>query len=223
MKINTPDLYEKFVSGLIGTGYQDVYILPGAHPNIMSLPKLFSSNTSFDRYRFEDQHDNVVTVNTVGVVVAHLKNGVNLTLGLPSDYTQYHIFISNRTSLSSDDYDYIINWRDIVYLELIDSTNDIALDLYKRLEDLKHWQKLIIFKLKLLVASYDKMEVGKFVQQIPSVALLDFNINGTLSLDQAEEFKSIQKLPNRYSMTLYVELGWISIFRRGRIDPTGFY
>lgn len=214
LKIDTPELYQNFVSGLIGSGYQAIFILPGSHPNIMSLPKLFSGNTSYDSFRFEDEYDNVVTVDTIGVVKAKLKNGKNLTLGLPNDYEQYHISIFNTTLLSTHDYDYIIQWKNVVYLELLDNTNDIAYDLFERVAELKYWKKLLTFKVKLQVTSYQKLEVATFLKQIPSILLLDFEIKGTLSSPQATQFKTKHAgNVGRYGIYIYMDLGWIMFMK----------
>lgn len=180
----------------------------------MSLPKLFSSNTSYDSFRFEDEYDNVVTVDTIGVVKAQLKNGKNLTLGLPNDYVQYHIRIANTTSLSTHDYDYVIQWKNVVYLELLDNTSDIAYDLYQRVADLKYWSKLLTFKMKLQVESYNEIQAAAFLKHVPSIVLFDFDIKGTLNLTQAEQFKRNQNSISRYAIVIYMDLGWISIIKQ---------
>lgn len=70
IKIDTAELLQQFIDGQIGTVKDHVYILPGAHPHIMSLPKLFAHHKVIYNIRFEDEDENVVNIDNYGILQA---------------------------------------------------------------------------------------------------------------------------------------------------------
>lgn len=211
LTIDTPELYNQLVNGEIGVGYKAIYILPGAHPNILTLPKLYANHTIAHEFRFEDDDGNVVILENRDRVEAILIKGENLTLGLPIHYKAYKFFILHETILSSSDFDYISQWKMMTWMKIDDSAN-IAYDLSTHTNQMKSLKDLRTLRLKAHPESYRDLKVKPFLEHL-SVWALIFDIN-EFTLEQAEEFMRNQEVPNNYESTLFYNSRVLQFSRR---------
>lgn len=213
LKIDTPELFSQFVNGHIGPDYSSVYFFPGAHPNIMSLPKLVASigDVEYVEYRFEDEHDNVVTLHPYKGVTGIFRKGNSLTLGLPNNYRTYAIFLQKATTLSSDDYKYISQWKSMRSFELIDDAN-AACALLQQLDALKSLD-LAHIRLKLNLHSYKQLKMKPIYDQWPAIGRVAFHL-GMLSREQVDEFIQRQEMPQNLTVKLYFPEGLLFFVQR---------
>lgn len=200
LTINTPSLFEQFTSGQIGSGYKLINILPGSHPDILSLPRLFANNTDVDKIRFEDENNNIAYLNQPNHVELYAKKGNGLLHGLPDSYIDYKLYILNGASLSSDDYEDMFRWKNVTYLEIIDVAN-IAFDLSQRVSEMKFWNKLSVLKLTVHLHSHTELKVMPFFLHLP-VKLVEFDAT-ELPLQQGLEFISQEFAKEVYATFSY--------------------
>lgn len=206
LKITTPELFHQFTTGLIGDGYDYVYIYAGAHPNVFSLPKVFAHNTTVREFRFEDAHENVIYVDTgLNRVDAKLKKGDGLLVGLPDDYHSYDLEFLAGASISADDYAHIFTWTSTMQIQIYDNA-DVANELARRVHELTPLKKLQILKLRLHLATSDQLQVRSFIEKVRGLLILDFQIKGFTKV-QATQFMSRQKgIPYGWRGVLYMQM-----------------
>lgn len=204
LKITTPDQFDQFVAGHIGAGYDYVHFYAGAHPDVFSLPKVFANNTSVREFRFEDDNENVIYVDTgLSRVDATLKNGHGLIGGLPADYLSYTLNFGAGASISADDYAHIFTWRSALDMQIYDNA-DVANELATHVHQMKTLDKLQILKLRLHWQTCDRLQVRPFMVTLPALLILDLQIKGFEEL-QARKFMSSQKnIPSSFRGVLYM-------------------
>lgn len=213
LRIDTPELLSQYINGHIGPGYSSVYFFPGAHPNIMSLPKLVASIGNVE-YRFEDEHDNVVTLDPYKGVTGIFRKGNSLTLGLPNNHRTYTIFLQKATTLSSDDYTYISQWKSMKTFELIDDAS-AAYALLQRLNELKSLD-LAYIRLKLNLHSYKQLQLKPIYDQWPAIGGVAFYL-GMLSREQADEFIQRQEIPQNVTVKMHFPEGLLFFVQKPSI------
>lgn len=200
LTINTPDLFDEFANGLLGFGYDEVLFLPGAHPDMLSLPKHYATNTSFVLLRFEDEDDNVVTVfPRRAEAVASFMKGENLTQALPIHYLKYSLYVTKEVELTSADYSRIFNWRETTGLTIRDAAK-VANVLSDKIDEMKSLVDLKGLSLTLHDHSYAELDVSPFLLELPSLQSLHLNID-ELTYKQAVDFINYQIIPDGFKGT----------------------
>lgn len=214
LSIKTPESLQQFNNGEIGAGYTAVYFFPGAHPDIMSLPKLLANNTSFVRFRFEDEDENVITLEPKQFRAhALFMKAENLTFALPNDYVSYQLLITRGTVFSSHDFDCLLQWKEMTSLGIQDRAN-LAYGLSQRISQLK--QKLPYLRnlfLTRLVDPAQEWEVNPFITELPAINEMGVYIED-LTLSQATKFLCDQLIPLDFSAQLFYNWGYIEFLRR---------
>lgn len=209
LKITTPEQFEQFTAGQIGAGYDYVHFYAGAHPDVFSLPKVFANNTAVREFRFEDDNENVIYVDTgLSRVDATLKNGHGLIGGLPDHYQSYTLNYDAGASISADDYAHIFTWRSASDMQIYDNA-DVANELATRVHQMKTLDKLQILKLRLHLETSDRLRVRPFMVTLPALLILDFQIKG-FEEAQARKFMASQKdIPISFRGVLYMHMSSI--------------
>lgn len=177
-----------------------------AHPNILSLPKLFADNTSFESFQFADEYENVVKMVPVlaqqyQYIGATLTFGDNLTLGFPNHYNRYRLKIGKDASLSTHDYDNIFQWANTRYFEINDQHN-YAIDLSTRIDQLKALEKLEGIALKIQSYSYQEFRVKPFLEGLPTLTYA-YLLTYDLDTEQVGEFMRLQQVPDNFSQQFF--------------------
>lgn len=172
-------------------------ILPGAHPDVMSLPKLFANYTSYDQIRFKDNQMNIIVLNMPSKVDLFWRDGANFTQGLPSHYTHYKLVLSDSVILSVGDYSNMFNWTKMTSFDVRDSRN-FAYALSRRVAEMKSLP-LNHLKLKLQILSHEEIQVKPFLEQLPRLVSLKLD-TGDLTSEQVALFLEIQEVPSNFSV-----------------------
>lgn len=198
LHIDTPVLYEQFVNGEIGDDYLGICIFATAHPNVLSLPKLFANHT-YIFIRFEDEHQNVISTRAQqSHIQAVFMKGDNMIQHLPDNYSKVDLFITKKAALSSHDYDYLFQMKQLTNLLIKDRSN-IAIDLSQRVSELGSLTNLAYMDLSVQPHSYKELKVGPFLLALPLIRIFNFEI-GDLTRNQAIEFVENQEIPDHFTM-----------------------
>lgn len=175
---------------------------------MLSLPKHYATNTSFDLLRFEDEVDNVVIVfPRRAEAVATFVKGENLTLVLPIHYLRYSLYVTKGVELTSVDYSCIFNWRETTSLNIRDRAK-VANVLSDQIDEMKSLKNLSALSLILHDYSYAKLDVSPFLIELPSLKTLHLNTD-ELTYQQAVHFMNNQEIPYGFEGTLYFEYSYI--------------
>lgn len=189
------------MNGQLALGYDEVHFLPGAHPEMLSLPKHYATNTSFAFLRFEDEVDNsVILFPRRAEVEATLMKGENLTAFLPIHYLRYVLFVTKGAELTSADYSCIFKWRETTVLGIRDRVN-VAHVLSDQIDEMKSLVDLEYLSLVLHDYSYAELDVSPFLIELPKLQSLHLNID-ELTYQQAVDFMNNQLIPDNFKGTL---------------------
>lgn len=205
--IDTPELFEKLKAGQIGTAIDEIFIKPGAHPNILSLPKEFA-DAPYAIHFVDDQNNRVFIAPKEKLVEASFTNGHSLSLHLPSYYVKYNVSYIG-VAITAEDLDYIFQWNRAAELTIRDGDDDgdgFGYMISQRSDDLKKLQNLTKLSFALQRPSYNKLFIKNIL--FGPKALRTVNVlRSSLSAGEFKEFVRNQKFT----------LKWISVLFRDRI------
>lgn len=173
--------------------------MAGAHPDILSLPKLFANATEFSSIDFVDERYNVIRLQPqVRFVIAELESGEDLILSLPESYRIYMIRLSVHATATEADLDYIVQWHQAEVLQISDAFNsDVAYGLSQRLEQMKEMTQLKDIRLNVHRHSYKSLSVRSFLEQLPWLRTASFYKN-FLSIEERRDFVENLNCPDRW-------------------------
>lgn len=159
----------------------------------MSLPRLIEIKPRID-YRFEDENDNVVLVHESSRVLdAILRKGNNLTLGFPITYKYYNLFVQQPANLTSDDFKYMTQYKNMTTFSLIDDTNT-TLEFLKYLNQMESLGKLKYLTMNLHPHTYKRFQVKPIFKHLPGFQHMSLGSH-SLSREQIDEFIRDQEIP----------------------------
>lgn len=206
--INTPQLYEQFNNGQIGNGYDIISIESGAHPNILSLPKLYA-NANYRNVKFTDEHDNEVILSPkLKLLFTEYAAGTDLALGLPDSYEEYMLYYEESVNATKADFDYIETWQNVLSLGITDGPNsNVAFELSQRVDKLQSQEILKNISFIVQPHSHHLLNVTRFIEHLPRLTLAGFMINA-LSKTQLETFLHNQDLPEDWQYVIH-EAGFV--------------
>lgn len=177
-----------------------------AHPTIMLLPKQFW-NASFKSVEFFDARDNEALIQpSIKDVLATFRDGANLTLGLPDSYANYRLQVHGSLSeLSTADFNYIVQWKHIKELTIFDYfsyISDAAYVLSQHVDKLAKCKQLTKIFLVLKRESFDKLQVKRFLKQLPALKMIQF-LTTELEAEQIKIFIGRQNIPKNWTFQVY--------------------
>lgn len=201
--INTTQLYEQFNNGEIGNGYDIISVESGAHPNIMSLPKLYA-NVSYRRMKFTDEHDNEVKLSPkLKLLFTEFATGKDLALGLPDSYKEYFLHYKGSVNATKADFDYIETWPNVTNLCISDGpNNNVAFELSQRVDTFQSKDSLTNILFNVQPHSHHLLNVVDFIEHLPKLRLAGFLIKA-LSKTQLVKFLNNQDLPEDWEYDIH--------------------
>lgn len=199
LQINTTFQYEELRAGEIGIGYDVVIVEPSAHRSVLSQPKFFWS-VPFNM-KFRDGKGSEITINPKEQSVhATYRSGRGWTYGLPMIFKEYIIdFIGQAVADGSDIYT-ILEWKNTSRLA-IDDENDLTFNLFERLNEMKAKEQLKHLKLNVHHRTYTKLQVKKFLEELPvleSITLVTKRSVNGLNEEEFNEFVKNQEIPEKW-------------------------
>lgn len=190
----------------MGADFRHISIVAGAHPHILSLPKLFANATEFSSIDFVDERYNAIRLQPQSrLVIAELEAGQDLMLNLPDTYRIYLIRLSSRVGASDADLDYIADWHQTEALQISDTfASNVAYGLSLRLDRLKAMTRLKDIRLNVQRHSYKELSVRAFLMELPQLRTASF-YKKLLSREERKDFAGHLNIPD----------GWQSVDRNG--------
>lgn len=190
---------EQLQNGEIGSGYNHISIVSGAHPNILELPRQFANATAFAIIDFVDERNNAVRLEPQArLVIAELESGEDLLLGLPQAYRIYIMRLSSNAVATDADLDFIVQWKNAEVLQISDGPNsNVAYGLLERLDQMKEMHQLKDIKLNIQRQSYRELDVRSFLEQLQALKLARF-YKSYLNKDERKDFMANLDLPDNW-------------------------
>lgn len=174
--INTTDLLEKLLDGDLNTTDLDVDITAHAEPDLSCHPKNLW-DLPCKALRFVDNYTNRINLYPyTWQVVANLRSGNNLTLGLPNNYKSYHLQIANSIDITPVEVDYIWQWKLATESTLVEQ-NDLPYRLSLRRHRMKTLTQLWKLEFSVHRGSFAKLCVWKFLKDLPSLELVNVHVD----------------------------------------------
>lgn len=202
IRIDTPELYNQFVNGEIGSGYDFVDFREGAHPKIISLPIVFANHTSHKKITFDDRKYNFAALNMPSNVTFSWRGGANFTKYIPAHYTNYVLYLHTTTPLAVSDYDTILSWSKMTSLEVVDDHN-FPYALLQRVDELK-LLPLTHLMLTLHVLSYEELRVKAFLEKLSKLQVLEFDTKYVYE-EHVDLFLQLQEVPSYFKVKRYAK------------------
>lgn len=199
LKINTPHRLEQLQNHEIGSGFNHISIVPGAHSNILELPQQFANDTTFSIIDFVDEQNNAVRLEPKArLVIAELESGEDLLLGLPHTYRIYIIRLASNAAATEADLDYIVQWKGAEVLQISDSANsNVASGLSQRMDKMKEMTQLKDIKLNIQRESYKELDVRAFLEQLQALKLARF-YKSSLNKEERKDFMAHLDVPDNW-------------------------
>lgn len=193
--IDTPELFEKLKKGEIGSGYLEIIVKAGAHPQVLLQPKYFS-NASYPGMHFYDEHDNRISIYTRSrIAYGYFKVGQGLSLGMPAVYADYELRFDGESIVTTDDINYIFQWKNTRFLKVFDKQN-APIEIMGRIEEFSgNLKGLISIAFNVQPHSYKQLRVRPLIDKFVELGIAHFMAEA-LSADQIKEFVAYQELPS---------------------------
>lgn len=197
--VNTPELLKKLKAGEIGTALDEVFIKPGAHPNILSLPKEFAA-APYNIHFFDDQNNQIFISPKENVLDATFLSGHLLTLHLPNNYVRYNVSY-HGVDITAEDVDYMLHWTQAIELSVHDESGFGYL-ISQRTDDLKKLENLKILSFGLQKQSYNKLVIKNILFGPPILRTVNV-FRSSLSASEFREFVRNQRLILKWSSVMF--------------------
>lgn len=198
MLVDTPEKLEQLKQGKYNNEYY-IDITSGATPNVLLQPQYFA-NTSFDRITFTSPNGDVlneieISPNPVhNSAIVNFVNGINPLSGLPTHYTQYIIQFREKSILTAENIESILQWKQARSLFICADTDNVAGTMITRIDDFGKLDKLTVLTLSMEYDSRAKLKVGTFIKHLPSLRFVTF-IGNQMSKKQMEDFQANNEVP----------------------------
>lgn len=156
-----------------------------AHEDVLSLPSLHA----FDNYStllFNKGKSSVRLMPQFRGVEAHYYEGNGVTAGLPSLYQRYFVTFTDAVTITEEDIDHILLWTN-AQLIIIHGGDDIAYELMLREKALSELNLLAHLELSVQRLSHAKLKVQTFLDALPSLKTITFNV-AALNIEERAEF-----------------------------------
>lgn len=137
-------------------------------------------------------------------VIATFRSTEHTIHGIPDNYHIYNILINGDASFTTDDLDYILQWKRAQSLA-ITSESDVAVQLLRRISDFKEMKHLERLFVNTDRHSYKELNVSVFLEQLTSLQLAQFP-GDLLSYEEIEDFVDIQKVPEGWRVDVIDKL-----------------
>lgn len=140
--------------------------------------------------RFADVHGNSIEMYPAeGKVIAELRHGENLILGLPVNYKKYILHIPNSLNITAAEVDYIYRWKNIAELSISEGERvpDLAYRMTLRPSKMKAMTQLWSLRFSLHQGIYEKFSVAKFLKHLPAIELISVDVK-ELKAGQIDRF-----------------------------------
>lgn len=211
LTIDTPELFEKFKKGIIGTDYETVYVEHTAHPDLLSEVKHFSHLKNFE-IRFKDSHHNVMTLfPRHDRVKAFFWNGDQLAQYIPNVHKVYDIVYGYKAFLTDDELNVIFQLSSAEKLTLTcDRYFQLTADLEQRLHGMRNMVNLDRLVLDIAEPNSVRLQLTPFLLIPPAIHEALFILPTTMSVKQRIEFAKNQKLPHPWTLGTDLDVHWLS-------------
>lgn len=194
--VETPNDLEALRLGNIGADRDIVVVTFQAHPDVLSQPLHFTNSPCYEISFVSESTEfgsNVITLYpSRRIVSGWFHSGENLTLGMPSDFSEYRLGFHEGSVLYRDDLDYILQWRDATVLEIFDEIdNDVAYQLSWRVDDLARLFRLESITFTIHFDTYEKLQLAEFLKRLPALKEAIFYAKG-ISMADVEAFMATE-------------------------------
>lgn len=186
LTIQTPKQLEELKQGQYDQYYHTIFIKPEAHPKILSEAKQLA-NSTFKEINLTDQNGNtIILYPRTQYALARFNVGEGLYFTLPPNYVNYFIDSGNKVGVTIAELDYIMQWKNTIFLDIRDRSN-VANELVYRVEQMKVMKRLRTLTLRVQRDSYELFDVKPFLEQLPSLRSVTI-IADTLNKTELKEF-----------------------------------
>lgn len=200
--MDTPEKYEQLKQGHFDNKYSYVKVSAGAHPDVLLQPQ-YLVNASFQALSFiakadgnEDVVNMIVIYPNVSYADAFYVDGENPLSGIPTTYSEYRVFYQQPAKPTAENINSILHFAQAKKLSVNDR-NGVALDLYKRIEDLSKFKQLRVLNLCIQKATYKELKVAAFMENLISLREITF-VGNDMSDEQVKEFYSMNVIPSNW-------------------------
>lgn len=204
--IDTPEKYAQLKQGHFDDKHEFVDILSGAHPDLLLQPQYFA-NAPFSVMRFisatNDGNNNTIVIRPGASPDAKslFMNGENTLEGVPKDYPTYLIGYSHEAKPTAANIDTILQWKAAELLSITD-TDNVAVSLLQRVDELAELYELWSLTLSLQAESHKEISVATFIEKMPSLSTIAFQANG-MTQNQITAFVANNAAPDGWGSWIF--------------------
>lgn len=213
--IDTAADFVAFQKKEIGFNVTAVDIVQSAHLDLMQTPKLFAEHDNNAIIFIEsDFRNNRVEMYTQQrkIFANSYRMGDGLTLGLPHNYSDYHLQFADYAAVSAADLDQIVSWTEAVRLRIDDSCS-VALGLLRRAGQLQAMTKLTHLTLNVAKSSLPRMRLRPFFRSLVSLESAEFRFERTLTEGEVAAFLAEQTIPKEFKRVVSAS-NYVALYRR---------
>lgn len=138
---------------------------------------------------------NVLIYNETHV---NYKYGENSLSGVSTDFSSYYITYRDRATPTNENIDSMLQWTTAKKIHIIDN-NQVAVSLFKRIDELSKFTQLNELRLVLQADTYDQIDVATFITRLPALKEVTFDAT-KLKKAQRKEFEAKNKIPSNWRL-----------------------
>lgn len=136
-----------------------------------------------------------------GDVIVQCRHGENSLSGLPRNYSVYLIRFIETAIPTVDNINSILQWKAAEFLILDDINCVFVLGLLERIDEMAQMTKLGSLQFTVLRHTYKKIDVVRFIENVPSLKMVEVVTNDKLNCTEREEFIAKNPAPKNWRIT----------------------
>lgn len=185
--------------GFYDNRFNHAEVSADAHPDVLLQPQ-YCANVSIWAIKFvssTEEGNNTILIHpatqTKGVAEIDFRHGENPLSGVPTNYIHYTVEYMNSAKPTTENIDSILQWKNAYTLRCRDR-GDVAVTLFKRIDELSDLTKLRTLELSMEGDKPEQINVATFLNNLTGLRKLCFTFKDKTE-KQVKEFELKNKIP----------------------------